>query len=37
MSPVVAGGGPVIPNYGKATGCIADNNSFFCKIGRAHV
>ena len=27
---VVAGGGPVIPNYGKATGCIADNGSFFC-------
>ena len=29
MTYVVAGG-PVIPNYGKATGCIADNNSFFC-------
>lgn len=27
---VVAGGGPVIPNYGKATGCIADNASLFC-------
>jgi len=22
--------GPVIPNFGKATGCIADNSSFFC-------
>ena len=30
MTALVAAGGPVIPNYGKATGCIADNNSFFC-------
>jgi osmoprotectant transport system permease protein len=22
--------GPVIPNFGKASGCIADNGSFFC-------
>jgi osmoprotectant transport system permease protein len=22
--------GPVIPNFGKPTGCIADNSSFFC-------
>jgi osmoprotectant transport system permease protein len=26
----IVAGGPVIPNYGKATGCIVDNNSFFC-------
>ena len=30
MTLVLADGGPVIPNFGKATGCIADNNSFFC-------
>ena len=30
MTFVLADGGPVIPNFGKATGCIADNNSFFC-------
>jgi osmoprotectant transport system permease protein len=23
-------GGPVIPNFGKPTGCIANNDSFFC-------
>lgn len=28
---VAAGGtGPVIPNYGKATGCIANDSSFLC-------
>ncbi len=26
----VVAGGPVIPNYGQATGCIADNNAFVC-------
>jgi osmoprotectant transport system permease protein len=30
MTPIVAGGGPVIPNYGTAHGCIADNNALFC-------
>ena len=30
MTPLLAGGGPVIPNFGKATGCIANDNSFFC-------
>jgi osmoprotectant transport system permease protein len=30
MTLILADGGPVIPNYGKATGCIADNNAFFC-------
>ncbi|MHB8469358.1 MAG: ABC transporter permease [Gaiellaceae bacterium] len=27
---VAAGAPPVIPNFGRATGCIADSNSFFC-------
>lgn len=30
MTHLVVAGGPVIPNYGKATGCIANNNAFFC-------
>src|ERR1700716_2591909 len=27
---LVVAAGPVIPNFGKATGCIAGNTSFFC-------
>jgi osmoprotectant transport system permease protein len=27
---LVLAGGPVIPNYGTAKGCVADSNSFFC-------
>ena len=27
---VVVAGGPVIPDFGKATGCIAQNDAFFC-------
>lgn len=30
MNPLVVAGGPVIPNYGKATGCIANDSSFLC-------
>ena len=30
MSALVAAGGPVIPNYGTAHGCIANNDSMFC-------
>jgi len=30
VTPLLAGGGPVIPNYGKATGCIANDNAFLC-------
>ena len=30
MTLVLAGGKPVIPNFGEAKGCIADNSSFFC-------
>ena len=30
MIPLVVAGGPVIPNYGTAHGCIANNDSMFC-------
>ena len=30
MIPHIVAGGPVIPNYGTAKGCIANNDSMFC-------